>query len=270
MGAIFGLIFHSLGGFASGSFYIPYRKIQVWSWESAWIVGGVFSWILVPFLAAYMTIPDFMQIIQKTENDILFWTYGFGVLWGIGGLTFGLAMRYLGMSLGMSIALSLCSIFGSLVPPIYREIMGVQGDTTGWIAYELNNILHHAGLTYLQFLEMCVLMGSDYTNKAKSLPFKQSYFTIKYKGNLHKALESIHITDIVPYDRAIDMLNGRGETAEALMSEKQWMKWSLWKKGDKDAISTETPYLDELRTNHLKDMDADEFGKLFQSDILVL
>jgi len=153
---------------------------------------------------------------------------------------------------------------------IVPERMGVPGDTTGWIAYELNNILHHAGLTYLQFLEMCVLMGSDYTNKAKSLPFKQSYFTIKYKGNLHKALESIHITDIVPYDRAIDMLNGRGETAEALMSEKQWMKWSLWKKGDKDAISTETPYLDELRTNHLKDMDADEFGKLFQSDILVL
>jgi len=153
---------------------------------------------------------------------------------------------------------------------IVPERMGVPGDTTGWIAYELNNILHHAGLTYLQFLEMCVLMGSDYTNKAKSLPFKQSYFTIKYKGNLHKALESIHITDIVPYDRAIDMLNGRGETAEALMSDKQWMKWSLWKKGDKDAISTETPYLDELRTNHLKDMDADEFGKLFQSDILVL
>ncbi|MHA8050016.1 L-rhamnose/proton symporter RhaT [Aquirufa sp. ROCK-SH2] len=134
MGAILGLLFHSLGGFASGSFYIPYRKIQVWSWESAWIVGGVFSWILVPFLAAYLTIPDFMGIIQQTESDILFWTYAFGVLWGIGGLTFGLAMRYLGMSLGMSIALSLCSIFGALVPPIYREITGVAGDTISSIA----------------------------------------------------------------------------------------------------------------------------------------
>ena len=144
------------------------------------------------------------------------------------------------------------------------ERMGVPGDTTGWIVYELNNILHHAGLTYLQFLEMCVLMGSDYTNKAKSLPFKQSYFTIKYKGNLHKALESIHITDFLPYDRAIDMLNGRTETAELLMSEKQWIKWSAWKKGDKDVISSETPYLDELRTNHLKDMDADEFSKLLE------
>jgi flap endonuclease-1 len=144
------------------------------------------------------------------------------------------------------------------------ERMGVPGDTTGWIAYELNNILHNAGLTYLQFLEMCVLMGSDYTNKAKSLPFKQSYFTIKYKGNLHKALESIQIKDYLPYDRAIDMLNGRNETVEDLMSEKQWVKWSAWKNGDKDVISTETPYLDELRTNHLKEMDTDEFYKLFQ------
>jgi flap endonuclease-1 len=150
------------------------------------------------------------------------------------------------------------------------ERMGVPGDTSGWIAYELNNILEYAGLTYLQFLEMCVLMGSDYTNKAKSLPFKTSYFTIKYKGNLHRALESIHIKDYLPYDRAIDMLNGRNETVEELMSDKQWVKWSAWKRGDKDAISTETPYLDELRTNHLKDMDADEFCKLLQSDILVL
>jgi len=126
MGAIFGLIFHSLGGFASGSFYIPYRKIQVWSWESAWIVGGVFSWILVPFLAAYLTIPDFMSIILQTESDILFWTYAFGVLWGIGGLTFGLAMRYLGMSLGMSIALSLCSIFGALVPQFTVKLQVYQ------------------------------------------------------------------------------------------------------------------------------------------------
>jgi len=150
------------------------------------------------------------------------------------------------------------------------ERMGVPGDTSGWIAYMLSDILQYAGLTYLQFLEMCVLMGSDYTNKAKSLPFKTSYFTIKYKGNLHRALESIHIKDYLPYDRAIDMLNGRNETVEELMSEKQWVKWSAWKRGDKDAISTETPYLDELRTNHLKDMDADEFCKLLQSDILVL
>jgi len=130
MGAILGLLFHSLGGFASGSFYIPYRKIQIWSWETAWIIGGVFSWILVPYLAAEITVPGFMDIITHAEGLTIFWTYTFGVLWGIGGLTFGLAMRYLGMSLGMSIALSLCSIVGSLLPPIFREITGIEGGDT--------------------------------------------------------------------------------------------------------------------------------------------
>lgn len=130
MGAILGLLFHSLGGFASGSFYIPYKKIKVWSWETAWIIGGVFSWILVPYFAALITIPHFLAIIFATSSSTLFWTYSFGVLWGIGGLTFGLAMRYLGMSLGMSIALSLCSIVGSLLPPIFREITGIAGGDT--------------------------------------------------------------------------------------------------------------------------------------------
>ena len=151
MGSILGLFFHSLGGFASGSFYIPYRKIQVWSWESAWIVGGVFSWILVPLLAAYLTIPGFMDIIVNMDANTLFWTFSFGVFWGIGGLTFGLAMRYLGMSLGMSIALSLCSIFGALVPPIYREFAHVQGDT-------ISGIIESTGGRWVLFgILVCVL-----------------------------------------------------------------------------------------------------------------
>jgi L-rhamnose-H+ transport protein len=129
MGAVLGVLFHSIGGFASGSFYIPYNKVKSWAWESAWIIGGIFSWLIVPFIAAYLTIPDFMGIIKNTDSNIIFWTYFLGVLWGIGGLTFGLSMRYLGMSLGMSIALSLCSVFGALVPPIYRELAGASGVT---------------------------------------------------------------------------------------------------------------------------------------------
>jgi L-rhamnose-H+ transport protein len=129
MGIILGILFHFIGGFASGSFYVPFRKVKEWSWESAWIVGGVFSWLLVPFIAAYLTVPHFMEIIGQTDGSTLFWTYFFGVLWGIGGLTFGLAMRYLGMSLGMSVALGYCSAFGSLVPSVYYAIVPTVGKT---------------------------------------------------------------------------------------------------------------------------------------------
>ncbi len=129
MQAILGVFFHFMGGFASGSFYIPFKKVKGWAWESYWIVGGLFSWLLVPFLAAYLTVPGFMSIISSTDGSTVFWTYVMGVLWGIGGLTFGLAMRYLGLSLGMSVALGFTSAFGSLVPPIYRDVTGRAGDT---------------------------------------------------------------------------------------------------------------------------------------------
>lgn len=175
MGSILGLFFHSLGGFASGSFYIPYRKIQVWSWESAWIVGGVFSWILVPFVAAYLTIPDFMQIIQQADSSTLFWTYAFGVLWGIGGLTFGLAMRYLGMSLGMSIALSLCSIFGALVPPIYREFSGMDGITFSQIAGSTGGRLVLLGIVVCIFgIYLCGKAGMMKENELSDEQKKES------------------------------------------------------------------------------------------------
>lgn len=96
MSALFGVIFHFIGGFASGSFYIPYKKVKGWAWESYWIVGGIFSWLIVPPLAAYLTIPNYTDIISATDGGILRLTYLFGTLWGIGGLTYGLGVRYLG------------------------------------------------------------------------------------------------------------------------------------------------------------------------------
>jgi L-rhamnose-H+ transport protein len=129
MQAILGVIFHFIGGFASGSFYIPYKKVKGWAWESYWIVGGIFSWLIVPFIAAYLTVPGFFDIIKAADSTTTTWTFIMGLLWGIGGLTFGLAMRYLGMSLGMSVALGFTSAFGALVPPIYRDIIGEGKDS---------------------------------------------------------------------------------------------------------------------------------------------
>ena len=130
MQAIFGVIFNFIGGFASGSFYIPYKKVKGWAWESFWIVGGIFSWLIVPPLAAWLTIPGFIDIIKQTNGHILLLTYFFGVLWGIGGLTYGLGVRYLGVALGSSIILGLCSVFGALIPSIYYDFFPSEGKDT--------------------------------------------------------------------------------------------------------------------------------------------
>jgi len=130
MGVVLGVIFHFIGGFASGSFYVPYKKVRRWSWESYWIVGGLFSWLIVPPLAAWFTLPGFSQIISSASGDVIFYTILFGVLWGIGGLTYGLGVRYLGMSLGNSVVLGFCSAFGALVPSIYYNFFPAPDKTT--------------------------------------------------------------------------------------------------------------------------------------------
>src|SRR5512133_3611549 len=127
MNALLGVIFHSLRGLASGSFYMPFKKVQGWAWESYWIIGGLFSWLIVPPLAAWLTIPGFAKTIASTGDGILGITYLMGLLWGIGGLTYGLGVRYLGMSLGNSVVLGFCSAFGALIPPIYYSINPTVG-----------------------------------------------------------------------------------------------------------------------------------------------
>jgi L-rhamnose-H+ transport protein len=130
MQIVLGVIFHFIGGFASGSFYTPFKKVKGWAWESYWIIGGLFSWLIVPPLAAWLTLPGFSEIISNTPFPTLRYVFTFGVLWGIGGLTYGLGVRYLGMSLGNSVVLGFCSAFGALVPSIYYNIFPKPGKTS--------------------------------------------------------------------------------------------------------------------------------------------
>lgn len=130
MQVIIGVIFHFIGGFASGSFYVPFKKIKSWSWESYWIIGGLISWLIIPPLAAWLTIPNFSEIISQSSSSIIGWTFFWGLLWGVGGLTYGLGMRYLGLSLGNSVLLGFTSAFGALVPSVYYDIVHTPGKTT--------------------------------------------------------------------------------------------------------------------------------------------
>jgi L-rhamnose-H+ transport protein len=125
MNPVVGIFYHALGGFAAGSFYIPYSRIKNWAWEVYWLVGGLFSWILAPWIVSLLAVPDLRALLAELSPEQIIWPYLFGILWGIGGLTFGLTMRYLGMSLGMAFALGLTATFGTLIPPIYFDQFGL-------------------------------------------------------------------------------------------------------------------------------------------------
>ena len=111
-----GIFLHAVGGFAAGSFYLPLRKIKGWAWESGWLIAPIF--------VAWLIAPDLPALLHAVPAKTIFWTYFFGVLWGIGGLTFGLSCRYLGLSLGYAVALGFCAFFGTIVPPIYDGAFG--------------------------------------------------------------------------------------------------------------------------------------------------
>ena len=132
---LLGVLFHWLGGLASGSFYVPFRRVKNWAWETYWLVGGFFSWIIAPWILACVMTNDLSGVLHEAPRSSVFWAYTFGVLWGIGGLTFGLTMRYLGMSLGMAVALGYTAAFGTLIPPIFRgqftaEVLGTHSGRT--------------------------------------------------------------------------------------------------------------------------------------------
>ena len=123
MNPFLGVFFHWVGGLASGSFYVPYRGVKKWAWEVYWLVGGFFSWIIAPWILASLLTNDLLGVLRQQTMGTLWWTYFFGAMWGLGGLTFGLTMRYLGMSLGMGVALGYCAAFGTLIPPIFKSFL---------------------------------------------------------------------------------------------------------------------------------------------------
>ncbi len=118
-GPLAGVFFHWLGGLSSASFYVPYRRIQGWSWEIFWIVGGIFSWAIAPWLIAAVQTRDLWSVLSGTPASTLVWCWIWGAGWGFGGLTFGLTLRYLGLSLGMALALGLTTVIGTLGPPVF-------------------------------------------------------------------------------------------------------------------------------------------------------
>jgi len=149
---ILGVLFHFIGGFASGSFYTVFKGVKKWSWESYWIIGGIFSWIIVPPLAAYFTIPGFAAIIQSA-NPTSFWlTFILGLLWGFGGLTYGLGIRFLGMSLGNSVILGYCAAFGSLIPSIYYDFF----PTSNKVTFSMM-LSHPGGIMVLSGVVVCLV-----------------------------------------------------------------------------------------------------------------
>jgi L-rhamnose-H+ transport protein len=131
---LIGVLYHWTGGLASASNFIPFRPIKRWSWEIYWIIQGFAAWILAPLILAHLLVPNLSRVLHATPSATFWHALIWGALWGIGGLTFGLSIRYLGIALGYAIALGFCTAFGTLMPPIFSgQIVAISHQTGGQV-----------------------------------------------------------------------------------------------------------------------------------------
>ncbi|MCD8388439.1 MAG: rhamnose/proton symporter RhaT [Bacteroidales bacterium] len=137
---LIGLLIIAIGAFCQSSCYVPINKIKSWSWESYWIVQGVFAWIAFPWLGALLAVPEGQSLwglFVGADQFMLWMTVLFGVLWGVGGLTFGLSMRYLGVALGQSIALGTCAGLATVMGPIFLNIFFPEMDALSSLTFSV-------------------------------------------------------------------------------------------------------------------------------------
>jgi len=134
MNIIIGLLIIAVGSFGQSSSYVPIKKVRDWAWECFWLTQGIFAWLVFPYVGALMAVPagaSLGEIISATDvsGNLVTWkVMGYGALWGVGGLTFGLSMRYLGVAMGQSLALGTCSAFGTLIPALLKGENLFRGD----------------------------------------------------------------------------------------------------------------------------------------------
>ena len=139
MEILIGLLIIAIGAFCQSSCYVPINKIKDWSWESYWIVQGVFAWLILPFFGAMLAVPSghsFFELFDGYGFNVAM-TMLFGVLWGVGGLTFGLSMRYLGVALGQSIALGTCAGLGTIMGPVLLNIFFPEMDALSSLTFSV-------------------------------------------------------------------------------------------------------------------------------------
>src|SRR6185503_14276644 len=113
-----GIGWHIVGASMAASFYAPIERVKKWSWETTWAVAGLFSWVLLPIGVSLVLLPSFFSFYSAQSSSLLLTVAAFGAMWGVGNVSYGLTMRYLGMSLGIGVAIGVTLIVGTLVPPL--------------------------------------------------------------------------------------------------------------------------------------------------------
>ncbi|MGM0376833.1 MAG: L-rhamnose/proton symporter RhaT [Bacteroidota bacterium] len=128
---VFGIFLIATGAFSAGSFAVPFGKIKGWQWETYWMVFSLGGYIILPFISCFIFAPDWLDSIKSTPTNVLVIVFLLGMVYGIGNLSFGLSLRYLGLSLGYALSLGLMLAIGTLIPPLIDGRLKIMIESSG-------------------------------------------------------------------------------------------------------------------------------------------
>ena len=124
MSVIAGVLYHAVGASSAALCYTPQKSVKGWSWQTYWLAQALVCWLILPVLVAFLTIPDLIIVLQEAPTSAMLKSFLFGIAYGIGGIAFGIAIRYVGFSLTYAIAVGISCVLGTLLPPLVNGTLG--------------------------------------------------------------------------------------------------------------------------------------------------
>jgi len=123
-----GLALAIVGGLGQGLYGVPLKYTKGWNWENTWSLHCIWALIVVPWVMSILTVNDPMSIYLKASTETLLMVFLFGVLWGFGNITFGLALDRVGLALTYGIIIGMTTAIGALIP-LFMTGAGVTSAT---------------------------------------------------------------------------------------------------------------------------------------------
>jgi L-rhamnose-H+ transport protein len=201
-----GVVLYMLGGLAGAVFYLPFKRVKQWAWESYWLIYAISGLVVVPWVLAFIVSPKVISLLVQADAKTLALCYLFGAMWGVGGLTWGLMIRYLGVGLGLAVGCGLCASAGTLIPPLFTGQFGTLLHTASGIATLVGVAVALVGI---------VLVGMAGMSKERELPEEQKKAAVA-EFNFKKGMVVAIFSGIMSAGMAFGLRSGGSLEAAAV------------------------------------------------------
>ncbi len=193
LNAPLGILIFTLGGLAGAVFYLPFKKVKGWAWESYWLIYAVFGLVVVPWVLAFATSPNLLSVLKAAPTGELAYCFLCGAAWGFGGLTWGLMIRYLGFGLGLALGAGLTSATGTLIPPMLKGSAAITAmfATPGGIVSVMSAVVSLAGIVFVGAAGMSKESELSEAEKRKTVAdfnFKKGLLFAAFSGVMSSAM----------------------------------------------------------------------------------